>query len=395
MADISDYQTPSLIVLIGTNPLPNYIAARLLLKAPPMSGEKPTLYMVHTSETEPLCARLQDALSDGRTSPVCIPVPVDGTNAADVHAKIIKYASKHRDIGLNYTGGTKFIAVHAHAAFRQVYSAGIGSYLDARTLTMRFDRGQDYLPPIDVALVCPVPLLTLFKLHGYSLKDSGKDAPCTAPRYPELCQALAQIPTARWREWCDSNLRGGRDTDFRKDRELQAVALPTDGALAPLTICWQDSATLGALANELSTKVGDLAGYLDGDWLEHYTLWALQQVATGCHIHDATQNIVPNERNFQFDVVSMRGYQLFALSCSTDRQKGRLSRNSSRHTYERASWAATRRGSPWCAARRIPRAAATPLRFSAKSPKPGMRRAGCASSARRIYRTCPNDSAIG
>jgi hypothetical protein len=48
----------------------------------------------------------------------------------------------------------------------------------------------------------------------------------------------------------------------------------------------------------------------------------LQQIASECHIHQAGVGFVPKERDFEFDVAAMRGYQLFALSCTTESKKG-------------------------------------------------------------------------
>lgn len=322
MASLNDYQTANLMVLMGANPLPNYVAARLLLKPNLPIGQSPYLYVLHTKETGPLATRLSEVLGQEGLHINVTPVPVDGTSARDIHDKVQRYAADHTSIGLNYTGGTKFMAVHAHAALRQKHKASIGSYLDARSLTMRFDRGQDYLPAVDIDLALEVPLQTLLKLHGYSLSET--DRPTSVPRYPELACALAQVPVKDLRAWCDNNLRSGQDTPFRKDSDLRDGVLPTDAPFSDFIHHWAGEATLGELATKLDTKVGKLACYLDGDWLEHYTLWALQQIADGCHLHDATQNIVPRERKFQLDVVAMRGYQLFALSCSTDAGKGRL-----------------------------------------------------------------------
>jgi hypothetical protein len=64
--------------------------------------------------------------------------------------------------------------------------------------------------------------------------------------------------------------------------------------------------------------------WLDGKWLEHYVLDTLNTLATPLSLHECTQNIVPNEMEFDVDVIALRGYQLFALSCSTDEKKGLL-----------------------------------------------------------------------
>ena len=85
------------------------------------------------------------------------------------------------------------------------------------------------------------------------------------------------------------------------------------------------SVTLGDAAQAAGLKhAGHLAEWLDGKWLEHYTLGAFQQVADQCKIHNYGMNLEPiGEPKFEFDVAAMRGYQLFAISCTTEHEVGR------------------------------------------------------------------------
>jgi hypothetical protein len=80
----------------------------------------------------------------------------------------------------------------------------------------------------------------------------------------------------------------------------------------------------------LTITQDEVAKWLDGKWLEHYTLWALQQIASECQMHQAWMNIEAikkndnKDRSFELDVVAMRGYQLFAISCTTGYKKSPL-----------------------------------------------------------------------
>ncbi|MGQ9828688.1 MAG: hypothetical protein ACUVSW_12580 [Roseiflexus sp.] len=56
MPDLSNFQTQNLFLLVGTNLLPNYVTAKLLLKP---DGR---LYLVHTKETDEIADRLIAAL---------------------------------------------------------------------------------------------------------------------------------------------------------------------------------------------------------------------------------------------------------------------------------------------------------------------------------------------
>lgn len=296
-------QVEHLFLLVGTNPLPNYVAAKLLLKP---NGH---IYLVHTDETVQVADCLIAALQNSHATKV----QVKETDSDNIFDQVAKYAKGKEDVGLNYTGGTKTMAVHAYRAVEKHCPGAVFSYLDARMLSMVVNQSNQPCQLYPVALQVQINIDTLLALHGYTLQQK----PTTDPFKPEVAQALACINCAEWRRWCDQNLRNGPDTPFRRERELENIALPC-------AIDWQGAKTLKDLAGEWAIKTGGVADWLDGKWLEHYTLWSLQQIAGDCNIHETAMNIRPKERDFEFDVVAMRGYQLFAISCSTETRRGKL-----------------------------------------------------------------------
>ena len=313
MPDLSEFQTQNLILLIGTNPLPNYVAAQILLKP---GGH---LYLVYTDETneitERLAAKLGLAMGINTTK-----IHVDEAKSDNIFEQVQRCAEGLHDVGLNYTGGTKMMAVHAYRAVEQVCPKAVFSYLDARSLKMIIEKKRQLQQEIPVALYIELDIQTLLQLHGYTLKhDSIQKA-----MYPDICKTLAKIGT-KWRNWCDNNLRSGPGTSLKKKTELRAVSLDDVEE-----INWQGCCTLFELAIKWKKKEDEVAKWLDGKWLEHYTLWALQQIASECQMHQAWMNIEAikkndnKDRSFELDVVAMRGYQLFAISCTTGYKKSPL-----------------------------------------------------------------------
>jgi hypothetical protein len=55
-----NYKVDHLFLLVGENPLPNYVAARLLL------NDKGTIYLVHTTGTVKQAERLRNILEEER-----------------------------------------------------------------------------------------------------------------------------------------------------------------------------------------------------------------------------------------------------------------------------------------------------------------------------------------
>ena len=133
-----EFQTENLVLLIGTNPLPNLVAAKLLLK------EDGTLYLVHSADTGAIALQLEKALMDRYGVHQCQKVEVDQASARDVRTKIESLMKTSRgSVGLHYTGGTKTMAVHTYRAIEsgtpRTAPRPVFSYLDANSFELRVD----------------------------------------------------------------------------------------------------------------------------------------------------------------------------------------------------------------------------------------------------------------
>lgn len=130
MPNLSDYQNEHLFLLVGKNPLPNYVAAKLLIKR----GAK--VYFVYSertgdsSGTEDYKKRLVEKLKEQLGKVFFTPIDVPLVNPSD--ATCIRTAIKNQfevkgdneipngsSIHLNYTGGTKAMSVHTYRAIEE------------------------------------------------------------------------------------------------------------------------------------------------------------------------------------------------------------------------------------------------------------------------------------
>ena len=137
------FRSDHLFLLIGTNPVPNYVAAKLLL-AP---GGK--LYLVHSEDTRPAAERLFSYwLNDDKEQALQF-IPVQESDSADIQAKLSGELRKIKSgqVGLNYTGGTKIMSVHACRALmyheEKTKKPVVLSYLDARSNQMLIEVGSE------------------------------------------------------------------------------------------------------------------------------------------------------------------------------------------------------------------------------------------------------------
>jgi hypothetical protein len=340
-SEFNNYKVDHLFLLIGENPLPNYVTANLLLK----KGGTP--YLVHTTGTETQAKRLKNILDNkliGLQPAQLISLGKYESDAYHIQDEIRRKIQdlKNVKIGLNYTGGTKAMAVHAYrAVFSQSHVDTVFSYLDARRLEMCIDREDGERIRIKVTPnVLQVDLKKVFELHGWKW---GSD-PIDEPKLIKAANAFAEFHTKEdgvttWRSWCDQILRPvtkDKKYNWLDEKELKKInRLSLESVKSQLQI---KSALieLGLIGEELSLEVVKEQGlkklkhvceWLDGEWLEHYVLQQVKQISEKRLIHDsATSFWIFTENNakqnkFQFDVAFMRGYQLFAISCTTDKTK--------------------------------------------------------------------------
>lgn len=334
MQSLGSFKVDHLFLLVGENPLPNYIAAINLLR------HQGTVYLVHTTFTQVQAQRLKQLLLQELTATQTvqfISLAEYRSNAYQIRQRI--QATVHPldgSIGMNYTGGTKAMAVHAYRALQDIRPDAIFSYLDPHSLSMRFD--HDDQDSVSVRLNTTLSLSQIFRLHGLHWR-SGQQ-PLTAPVQPAAAAALAhchqdpQLAKA-WRDWCDQELRDKAIQNWRWRSENELIQLPPLSLKRVPTpiksiLCQYLDASMEQLSLKITCKgrfnsLRQVCDWLNGIWLEHYVLHQVQQIASTCSIHDSRMSfrIQDPEKpyqswdKFEFDVAFMREYQLFALSCTT------------------------------------------------------------------------------
>ncbi|MBE9008450.1 DUF1887 family protein [Fortiea sp. LEGE XX443] len=342
-SDFDNHKVAHLFLLVGENPLPNYVTANLLLE------KNGTLYLVHTTGTETQAKRLKNILDRDEEGKGFQPTQLislgkyesDAYHIQDEICRKIK-GLKNGKTGLNYTGGTKAMAVHSYrAVLSQFRPDTVFSYLDSRSLEMCIDREDRERIHIKVTPdVLKVDLKKIFELHGWKW---GSD-PIDEPKLIKAANAFAEFHTKEdsvtaWRNWCDQILRPvTKDKKYRwlKEEELKKInplSLETvnsqpqiKSALIELGLT-EEELSLEVVKKQGLKKLKHVCEWLDGEWLEHYVLQQVKEISKKWLIHDSatsfwifTENN-PKENKFQFDVAFMRGYQLFAISCTTDKSK--------------------------------------------------------------------------
>jgi hypothetical protein len=176
-----------LFLLVGRNPLPNYVAAHHLRK------ECQKIILLHSSETHFQAGMLKErlesemgAMVETRKMP-----PVDAGTIEKRIRDIVEEIDiqKTAKVELNYTGGTKPMAVHVYRVLETLLEKRTAfSYLNAQDLQLYRD-GAGSIAANDGSL--QLSLEQLAAMHGFDLQRDGNAR--QEPQNLELATAVLEI----------------------------------------------------------------------------------------------------------------------------------------------------------------------------------------------------------
>jgi hypothetical protein len=361
-SNFDKHKVDHLFVLVGENPLPNYVAARLLLH------DGGTVHLVYTTKTKKPADFLGTELKKLKELNINITVKrVElGSSWADGYDIRKKIQDKIRPkgkpplegrIGLNYTGGTKAMAVHAYQALLElnlptpIFNSSLGlelpnpvfTYLDSIKLQMCIDDNENRKTisvPAALAVSPPPRLEQILGLHNLSWKPDN--LPVDKSQFPEAVENLCQLQrnsdiAKKWRDWCNKNLQqaldkenGGWKKDERIKQKLDISEIPDEiKKIFRDELKWNldksdTELDIQKVKERRGINLSHICEWLNSGWLEDYVLWQIEKVASkydiqeikrSLHIQDP-EDYSRNKDQFEFDVAFLRGYQLFAISCS-------------------------------------------------------------------------------
>lgn len=348
-SDFDQYKVDHLFLLVGENPLPNYVAAKLLLH------QGGTAYLIYSTDTSDEAKRLKTSFEnepENKFNVEFLPLNEYESDAYHIQKTInAKLKSiNNGKIGLNYTGGTKAMSAHSYRTLfyeeiqdktGKVYKRRkdvIFSYIDPRRLEICIDREDNERERLKVKPdTLQVPLATIFQLQGLNLKKNRTDKP-EFPEFPELAQELVKVfadktKVTQWSNWyhdifCKEARKENRK--WKNKTDLAKLFIAIDKLSSEIVEVFRDKQLLTSdnkldLAEVkklgLFAEIEDFCKFLDGLWLENYVLEQIKTIANSQTITDYGLNFeIPlqgTKDGFEFDVAFTRGYQLFAISCTT------------------------------------------------------------------------------
>jgi hypothetical protein len=253
--------------------------------------------------------------------------------------------NKTKPIGLNYTGGTKAMSVHAYEVCLAAEGVTVlPSYLDAQSRKLyRPDIGKEW----EVQLLVRPMLETVIALQEQPLQQDKVQKTVKAPNVNrEIASAFTDVANAKlYNMWLKQKLRpvAGLIYEGRHDSgtvlhlpdqpELNDVAVALSEFFGANSGMIKVEQILQTLEDQTFSDLLDLVKHLDSDWIEHLVLDVFQELKSECHLHDMamTLNTIVGSQNdeegetathdFELDVAALQGYRLFAVSCTRSYSK--------------------------------------------------------------------------
>jgi len=369
------------IVLIGSNTLPCYVAIYVLKPKKVWLICSPETYNRAVNLKQLLIEQFPDLKKDDVQIRE-VQNAYDEQEICDVIQNLKEIDKVNlKETGLHYTGGTKRMAVYAYQAWKKENpKKHYATYLDPRTVELKFDGLQD---GFDLSFEPQISIDTLLKLHGVQKKDPEKGK--VNEKRLEWAKAILKdiqneesekIKTELF-PYCKNlkqkyqlinhnnniNLRAFKDkstyVDFSleinfdnltisyqpKTKLMKLNKLELSDFWSHLKDTLSESNTnsinfeeiIKIIAPTLTSKKDKQKmkevtyKWLEGAWLEDYVVSILLDIAKEYNINSDSihssfeiERIIKKdekEKEFEMDVVFIRGHIPYVISCTTDNKQ--------------------------------------------------------------------------
>ncbi len=346
-----------LYLLIGTNPLSNYVVADYFLKYEKNLKE---IHFIHSTEdsvnniqsTEPFAAYLKSVLENKSET---VRIFLHGIRIKDsfsIHTDIRKILSASEDlknVHLDYSGGTKEMALHSYETFKDVFRGDVTfSYFDSRRNRLKEDSGVE--EPVDSIFLgdkVEIHFDELFELHGYSTipEDERSGSVFSVAFFKEFLDAIQEPENfagyLEWREYFFGVYPNPHKVVPADGKVKLSDLLPPEFAVSGIlerTVFLKIHAEMPEysfleerngeyylrteISNNQMNKLIETRKYMVGRWFEQYIYLLLKEnlLEKGL-ISDLNLNIMIQSaaKNFEIDVAMIQGYELYGVSCTTDK----------------------------------------------------------------------------
>ncbi|MGV8122534.1 MAG: hypothetical protein AB2L14_22480 [Candidatus Xenobiia bacterium LiM19] len=336
-ADFTD-----LVLLVGTNPLPNYVVAKYFLKH---NSYLKKIWLVHSEKNENIsqegtqeyAENLKNLLiKDHNTITFFFTALKDVSSSAEIRNSLRDKLSISSEsvVHLNYTGGTKAMGIHVYRYIESLNTSKPTSYsyLDGRYFRLIQD-GVGQINDCDLREEIHLFLEDMIKLHGFKKHVETDELACTdaVDEFSKLIkhdrlQEFYDRQNGFVRTKFENKAKPGTlaDKQSQLDEKSFEQFAPNDALYSIVSHMPHNLQIIDnnrKINTELKSK--DFAKglkFIDGLWLESYVYKVLSH-----GLNDPSIEINKNWRvkkeiwssDCELDLLLMRGYQFIGISCTT------------------------------------------------------------------------------
>ena len=346
--------TNSLILTIGTNPLPCLVVSKYLCKKYGISK----IFLIYSEHninqqgTKDYADRLKELIERdfNEIEIECISLSYVGS-ATQIEKDLGKVQwDKSGSYHLNYTGGTKTMSVHVHKFFKDNFDYVSFSYLDSRKYVLIYDDGTYEPNDGDLRSKVSVEIGDLLKLHGYNIDNQNKNE-IYEKVANEFNNAIINGTIKDFFRWYKNIHHIKSECDLENTNNfLKCItkehpkivekfyenitevaknilnAFPEEKQIHTIKDdCYKLWIPEEKLSNkQFENRVKHTWEYLDGKWLEHYVYNKLKPLIEQKGLQEnksfGWSLIAKNQqgKNFELDLYIIKGYQLIGISITTD-----------------------------------------------------------------------------
>ncbi len=309
-----------LFLLVGSNPLPNYIAAIVFCETRHSEFGPKSIRFFYTEQTQRVRENLEACLKKRLPGLTFSGKSIrEATDAASVRTAMAEIPSSCH---LHYTGGTKIMAAIARMEFGREHDRDKwASYLDERRGLLLFDDGRKLSlakESIDLSLDL------LLELHGIERMP---------PERRVDAESNTQVPTLADTEAIAKQVSNaslvGKLSELSKDPGEWEAAWKTDEALdlqkvfgVPIGLdriplrAWGDVKKNNSQGRKSPYK--RWIRFVRGGWLEDLIADRLRKGLPDAEVATNVVCKLPTDRSFEIDIAVVKGHRLHLLSCTTD-----------------------------------------------------------------------------
>jgi hypothetical protein len=335
-----DINLDTLVLLIGTNPLPNLVVAEYFINK---NNNLKNIFFIYSEEnsnqkgTKKYCENLEKIikLRHGRDLTFNYIALSDVGNAKEIKRdmekslldRIKKYSIEN--IHLNYTGGTKVMGIHTYNWFKEREKNVSFSYLDARNFRLRDD--EEGIVTSDLRKEIKLRLDDIITLHGFRRINNDEEFKFTESlsKFKELIEQ-DKLPEfyEKYKRDLFLNKKGelikkiSEVKDELKNMKAEEPLLSIVLALPEDYRIFNPDGSFREL--ETNRCLEDAVGFIDGKWLEQYVYETLKSHFNNLDIYcnyEIKKSDWSGNQRFELDVIIIKGYQLIGISCTTSDKK--------------------------------------------------------------------------